>query len=70
MAFTKTSIVKDVVDDAQACTILEKYFPGITTHDLLDEAFYFTLEEVSSIPETGVSRETLDAIFDELAALP
>jgi hypothetical protein len=69
MAFTKSSLVKDVLADTRACAILETHLPGSTTHPMVDEALYLTLDEVASFPQALFIRKQVQAILAELAAL-
>jgi hypothetical protein len=69
MAYSQTSLVKDVMADARARAVIEKYIPGATAHPQVYDALYMTLGDVASFPQAGVSRQTFQAILSELAAL-
>ncbi len=69
MGYTQSSLVKDIMADAQARAVVEKHLPGVTAHPQLYEALYMTLGEVAAFPQAGISRQTIQAILDDLAAL-
>jgi predicted transcriptional regulator len=69
MAFTQASLIKDVLADAKARSIIEEHLPGATTHPYIDEALYLTIGEVMSIPQAIVIRKKIQTILVELAAL-
>lgn len=69
MSFSQASLVKDVLADAKARAIIEKHFPGATTHPAIDEAQYMTIGEVMSFPQAIVFRKQLQNVLAELANL-
>ncbi len=69
MAFTQASLIKDVLEDARACAIVEEYLPGATTHPYLDEALYLTIGELMGYPQAIVVRKKIQYILAELAML-
>ncbi len=48
---------------------LKSTFLASRAMSFLDDARYYTLDEVASFPGLGVSRQTVDEIFEKLAAL-
>jgi hypothetical protein len=69
MAFSQSSLIKDVLADARARAIVETHLPGATTHPAVDEALYMTIGEVMSFPQAIVFRKKLQTILAELAGL-
>jgi hypothetical protein len=69
MAFSQSSLVKDVMADARARAVIEKHLPGATAHPQLYDALYMTIGEVAAFPQVGISRQTIQAILDDLAEL-
>jgi hypothetical protein len=69
MAFSHSSLIKDVIADAQARAIVEAHLPGATSHPFLDEALYLTIGELMSFPQAIVFRKKLHTILAELTSL-
>ena len=69
MSFSQTSLIKDVLEDARACAIVEQHLPGATTHPYVDEALYMTIGELMSFPQAIIIRRKIQTILAELATL-
>jgi hypothetical protein len=69
MAFSQASLIKDVLADTRACSIVEQHLPGATTHPYVDEALYMTIGELMSVPQAIVFRKKIQAILAELSTL-
>jgi hypothetical protein len=69
MAFTTTSLVKDVLANAAARAVVERHLPGATNHPQLYEAMYMTLSEVASYPESGLTQQKLHLLLADLAQI-
>jgi hypothetical protein len=69
MAFTQSTLVKDVLADARARAVIEKHLPGATAHPLISDAMYMSIGEIASFPQAGISRQKFQAIMDDLQAL-
>lgn len=69
MAFTLYSTVGKILSNEQAKTLVEKHFPGATSHPMLSMAWGMTLGEVASFPEAGITSAKLQAFLTELATI-
>lgn len=69
MAFSQSSLIKDILADARARAIVEQHLPGATSHPYVDEAMYLTVGEVMSFPQAIVFRKKLHTILAELSTL-
>lgn len=69
MAFNIYSSVGKILSNAQAKAIVEKHFPGSSTHPMLDLAWGMTLGELASYPEVGLTAEKLQALLADLATV-
>jgi hypothetical protein len=69
MSFSQASLIKDVLEDARACAIVETHLPGATTHPYVDEALYMTIGELMSFPQAIIIRKKIQTILTELATL-
>lgn len=69
MAFTQSSLVKDVLADARARAVIEKHLPGATAHPQLYDAMYMTIGEVAAFPQAGISQQKFQEILEDLEAL-
>jgi hypothetical protein len=69
MAFTADSTLKQVLADPQAKAVLEKHFPGFSSHPLIGMAMGMSLKAVAGFPQAGISPDKLKAILDDLAKL-
>lgn len=54
----------------QARAIVDKHIPGASTHPQLYQAMYMTLAEVATYPESGLTQAKLQALLNDLAAVP
>jgi hypothetical protein len=69
MPFSIHSTLREILADERARAVLEKHVPGSTSHPRLDEGKQLSLAEIASYPEAGLSRETLNAIGEDLRRL-
>jgi hypothetical protein len=69
MAFTLYSTVGKIMSNEQAKALVEKHFPGSTSHPMLSMAWGMTLGEVASFPEAGITSAKLQAFLVELAKI-
>ncbi|MCE7986724.1 MAG: hypothetical protein DYG89_36585 [Caldilinea sp. CFX5] len=69
MAFTLYSTVGKIMSNEQAKALVEKHFPGATSHPMLSMAWGMTLGEVASYPESGITSAKLQAFLAELTKL-
>ena len=69
MPFSENSKVREVIADERAKTILDKHFPGASTHPQLYMGLDLTLKQVSYYPESGMTPDKLKALVEELAGL-
>jgi len=69
MAFSEQSTLREIIADERAKVILDKHFPGASTHPQLSMGLGMTLKQVSWYPESGMSAEKLKALVEDLAAL-
>ena len=69
MAFSEKSTIREIIADARAKAILDKHFPGASTHPQLHMGFGMTLKQISWYPESGMTPEKLKALVEDLAAL-
>lgn len=70
MPFTLNSTVSEIMANPQARAVLDKHIPGASTHPQLSEAMYMSIREVSMYPQSGLTREKLQALMDDLAQIP
>ena len=69
MAFSVNSRLKDLLDDPQAAEVLRKHFPGRGNDPRVQEVLYYSLREIATYPEAGISQEKLKAIDEDLQKL-
>ena len=69
MAFSEQSKMREIIADERAKAILDKHLPGASMHPQLYMAMNMTLKEISWYPEAGLSKEKLQALVEDLAAL-
>ena len=62
MAFSVDSRLKDLLADEQARQVLARHFAGRENDPRINEVLYYSLREIASYPEAGISREKLQAI--------
>jgi hypothetical protein len=69
VAFSEQSKIREILADERAKAILDKHFPGASTHPQLYMGMSMTLKQISWYPESGMTAEKLKALVEELAAL-
>ena len=69
MAFDENSKIRDIIADERAKAILDKHFPGASTHPQLSMGLGMTLKQVSWYAESGMTPDKLKALVEDLAAL-
>lgn len=70
MSYSLQSTLGEVLDDPRAKAVIAKYFPQIDSMGpMLAMVRGMTLEAVAKLPQAGISKESFDAIRDELAKL-
>ncbi|HRW07894.1 MAG TPA: hypothetical protein P5121_22485 [Caldilineaceae bacterium] len=69
MAYTINSTVGQILSDPRAVEILERHIPGASTHPQRHEAWQMSLGEVASYPESGLTRQKLEALLSDLASI-
>jgi hypothetical protein len=69
MAFSVNSRLKDLLDDDRAREVLRKYFPGRGDDPRVNQVLYYSLREIASFPEAGISQEKLKAVDEDLKKL-
>lgn len=69
MAFSKSSKLKEVMEDSAASVILEKYIPNITQDRRAKTFKNMTLMQLQKMSMGVVTPETLECIDTELKAL-
>ncbi|RIK56260.1 MAG: hypothetical protein DCC57_03610 [Chloroflexi bacterium] len=69
MAFTRASLVKDILANPAARAVVERHLPGATNHPQIYEAMYMTLGEVATYPESGLNQQKLQLILADLAQI-
>ena len=69
MAFSENSTIRQILADERAKAILDKHFPGASTHPQLYMGMDMTLKQISGYWESGMTPEKLKALVEELAGL-
>lgn len=69
MTFDINSKLKDILADARAKAILDTYIPGASSHPQLDMGLHMSLKEISYYPESGLTKEKLAALVEDLSTL-
>jgi len=69
MSFSVDSKLKDLLADEGAAAVLRKHFPNRAGDPRVQEVLYYSLRQIATYPEAGISRETLQAIDEDLKAL-
>jgi len=69
MAFSEQSTIRQILANEQAKGILDKHLPGASTHPQLGMAMDMTLKELSWYPESGLTRDKLQALVADLATI-
>ena len=69
MAFSVDSTLKDLIADERAVEILRKHLPGHRNDPRVQEVLYYSLRQIATYPEAGISQDKLKAIDEDLKAL-
>ena len=69
MAFSVDSTLKDLIADERAVEILRKHLPGHRNDPRVQEVLYYSLRQIATYPEAGISQKKLKAIDEDLKAL-
>ena len=69
MAFDQNSKVKDILMNEEACAIIEKYFPGFSRHPKIYMVKNFTIKQIASFPQVGISDELFKTILEDLSKI-
>jgi hypothetical protein len=69
MAFSADSTLKDLLADEQAQQVLRRHFPNRGNDPRIQEVLYYSLRQIATYPEAGISQEKLKAIDEDLKAL-
>ena len=66
--YTKDTKLKVILDDPEACAILQKYYPVDLGNPMM-MAHGMTLEKCFSFPQVELSDDEIQQIYQELEAL-
>jgi hypothetical protein len=69
MAFSVDSTLKDLIADDRAVEVLRKHFPNRRNDPRVQEVLYYSLRQIATYPEAGISQEKLQAVDKDLQAL-
>jgi hypothetical protein len=69
MGLSVDTKLKDLLADERATEILRKHFPDRRGDPQVQQVMYYSLREIATYPEAGISRAKLEAIDKELKAL-
>ena len=69
MAFSVDSTLKDLIADERAVEVLRKHFPNHRNDPRVQDVLYWSLRQIATYPEAGISQEKLQAVEDDLKAL-
>ncbi|MEV5027042.1 hypothetical protein [Paenibacillus sp. LPE1-1-1.1] len=69
MKFDQNSKVGDLLGNAAAKVVLDKYIPGFSTNPMTGMAGAFSLSQLAAFPQANVSAEVLALIVSDLAAI-
>jgi hypothetical protein len=61
--------LKDLLADERARAVLRKHFPGRGNDPRIQEVMYYSLREISTYAQAGISQAKLQAIDEDLRAL-
>ena len=67
--FTKDTKMKEILDDAEACEVLKKFYPVDTSNPLMALSFGMTLEKCLSFPQVELTDEQKQQLYQELEDL-
>lgn len=65
-AFTRETLLSELMENEEAMKIVDKYLPGATKNPAIKMVRRFSLEKLTSIPQTGLNSETLDKLLEEI----
>lgn len=69
MSITRKSKIKEIVENADALAIVNKYLPGISPDDpKMKPAMGMSLKAICAFPQTGISKDKANELFEELEA--
>lgn len=69
MAFTLDTTLGQLLDDPQAKAVLEKQFPGVSTHPMVAMARGMSLNMLLSMPQAaqlGITKDKAEAVLAEI----
>jgi hypothetical protein len=69
VAFSEQSKLREILADERAKAILDKHFPGASTHPQLYMGMWMTLKQISGYAESGMTPDKFKALVEDLAAL-
>jgi hypothetical protein len=69
MALDRKSKIKDIVENAQALAVVEKYLPGFSGNPGIKAAYGMTLQALIKFPQTKCPPETQEKLLAELEGL-
>ena len=69
MSFSVDSKLKDLLADERAAAVLRKHFPNRGNDPRVQEVLYYSLRQIATYPEAGISQGKLQAIDENLRAL-
>jgi hypothetical protein len=69
MAFSADSTLKDLIADERAVEVLRKHFPNRRNDPRIQEVLYWSLRQIATYPEAGISQEKLKAVDEDLKTL-
>lgn len=64
--FTRETLLGDLMQNEEAMKIVDKYMPGATKNPAIKMVRKFSLEKLTTIPQTGLSSEVLDKLLAEI----
>ena len=69
MAFSVDSRLKDLIDDERARQVLLVHFPERQGDPRVRDVLHYSLREIASYPQAGISSEKLKAVDEDLKKL-
>ncbi len=69
MAFSLDSKVKEILKDARACEVLDKYAPGASKNPQMKLVGGLTLRKLASFPQSAYLQPHLEELDKELQAI-
>ena len=67
--FTKDTKLKEILNDPDACAILQKWYPVDLKNPLMKMAYGMTLEECFGFPQVEFTEDQKQQIYQELETL-